>query len=66
MDYAEPDSGPTTDRMRARAKELRVWIVSTIFDVERAGLYYDTAMLINPEGEITGKYRKVRRGVLPS
>jgi len=52
--------------MRARAKDLKVWIVSTIFEVERAGLYYDTAMLINPAGEITGKYRKVHPAALLS
>ena len=66
MDYAEPDTGPTTERMRSKAKELKVWIVSTIFEVERPGLYYDTAMLINPEGEITGKYRKVHPAALLS
>ncbi len=66
MDYAEPDTGPTTERMRACAKELKVWIVSTIFEVERAGLYYDTAMLINPQGEIAGKYRKVHPAALLS
>lgn len=66
MDYAESDTGPTTERMRAQAKALKVWIVSTIFEMERPGLYYDTAMLINPEGEITGKYRKVHPAALLS
>lgn len=66
MDYAEPDTGPTTQRMRAQAKALKVWILSTIFEMERPGLYYDTAMLINPEGEITGKYRKVHPAALLS
>ncbi len=66
MDYAESDSGPTTQRMRAQAKGLKVWIVSTIFELERPGLYYDTAMLINPEGEIVGKYRKVHPAALLS
>lgn len=66
MDYAEPDTGPTTQRMRAAAKQHGVWIVSTIFEMERAGLYYDTAMLINPDGEITGKYRKVHPAALLS
>jgi N-carbamoylputrescine amidase len=66
MDYAEPDSGHTTSRMRSLAKSLHVWIVSTIFEMERPGLYYDTAMLINPEGEIAGKYRKVHPAALLS
>ena len=59
MDYAEPDSGPTTTRMRAAAARHGVWLVSTIFETARAGLYYDTAMLIDPQGGIAGKYRKV-------
>jgi predicted amidohydrolase len=66
MDYAEPDSGHTTSRMRSLAKSLHVWIVSTIFEMERPGLYYDTAMLIDPEGEIAGKYRKVHTAALLS
>jgi N-carbamoylputrescine amidase len=66
MDYAEPDTGPTTQRMRSCAKQHRVWIVSTIFEVARPGLYYDTAMLIDPDGEITGKYHKVHPAALLS
>jgi N-carbamoylputrescine amidase len=66
MDYAEPDTGHTTSSMRSLAKSLHVWIVSTIFEMERPGLYYDTAMLINPEGEIVGKYRKVHPAALLS
>ena len=66
MDYAESESGPTTTRMRAEARKHGIWIVSTIFELERAGLYYDTAMLIDPEGDIVGKYRKVHPAALLS
>lgn len=66
MDYAEHESGPTTERMRAQARKHQVWLVSTIFELERAGLYYDTAMLIDPEGNICGKYRKVHPAALLS
>ncbi len=66
MDYVESYRGPTTQRMRAQAKGLKVWINSTIFELERPGLYYDTAMLINSEGEIVGKYRKVHPAALLS
>ncbi len=66
MDYAEPDTGYTTSRMRSLAESLHIWIVSTIFEMERPGLYYDTAMLVNPEGEIAGKYRKVHPAALLS
>src|SRR5579859_3353569 len=66
MDYAEPDTGHTTSCMRSLAESLHIWIVSTIFEMERPGLYYDTAMLISPQGEIVGKYRKVHPAALLS
>jgi N-carbamoylputrescine amidase len=59
MDYAEPEDGYTQTLIKAKAKEHGIHIVSTIFEIARPGFYYDTAMLINPEGEIIGKYRKV-------
>jgi len=66
MDYAETDDGYTQTRMRALARDRRLWIVSTIFEMASPGLYYDTAMLIDPEGAIIGKYRKVHPAALLS
>jgi N-carbamoylputrescine amidase len=66
MDYAEPQDGFTTTCMRETARANRIWVVSTIFEMERPGLYYDTAMLIDPGGEIVGKYRKVHPAALLS
>lgn len=66
MDYAEADDGPTQTRIREKARQHGVHIVSTIFEVARPGLYYDTAMLIAPDGEIVGKYRKVHPAALLS
>src|SRR5512137_324702 len=59
MDYAEADDGYTQTRMKEKARQHGLHIVSTIFEMARPGLNYDTAMLISPEGEIIGKYRKV-------
>jgi predicted amidohydrolase len=59
MEYAEPDDGYTQSRIKAKAREHKIFLVSTIFEAARPGLYYDTAMLIGPDGEIAGKYRKV-------
>lgn len=66
MDYAETDAGYTQTRMKEAARTHGIWLVSTIFEMERPGLYYDTAMLINPEGSITAKYRKVHPAALLS
>jgi N-carbamoylputrescine amidase len=59
MDYAEADDGYTQTRMKEKARQHGIHILSTIFEVARPGFYYDTAMLIGPEGHIVGKYRKV-------
>jgi len=66
MDYAEDDDGYTQSRMKQAACDHGIWLVSTIFEMERPGLYFDTAMLINPEGQIAGKYRKVHPAALLS
>lgn len=66
MDYAEADDGYTQTRIKAEALQHGVHIVSTIFEIARPGLYYDTAMLITPDGEIAGKYRKVHPAALLS
>jgi len=66
MDYAETDDGYTQTRIRAEARRHGIHIVSTIFEMARPGLYYDTATLIDPAGEIAGKYRKVHPAALLS
>ena len=50
--------GPTTQMMMALAKELRIAIVLTIYEVETEGVYYNTAAVIDAEGKYLGKYRK--------
>ena len=66
MDYAEAEDGYTQTRMKEEARRHGIHIVSTIFEMARPGLYYDTAMLIDPAGEIIGKYRKVHPAALLS
>lgn len=66
MDYAEREDGYTQARLKEKAKQHGIHIVSTIFEMARPGLYYDTAMLISPQGEIVGKYRKVHPAALLS
>ncbi len=66
MDYAEAEDGYTQTRIREKARQHNLHIASTIFEMARPGHYYDTAMLIGPEGEIAGKYRKVHPAAMLS
>ncbi len=66
MDYAETEDGYTQSRIRERARRHGIYLLSTIFEMARPGLYYDTAMLIGRDGAIEGKYRKVHPAALLS
>ena len=61
-----PDDGYTQSRVQDRAQRHGLYVVSTIFEMARPGLYYDTAMLIGRDGAILGKYRKVHPAALLS
>jgi N-carbamoylputrescine amidase len=58
-DYTEaiPD-GPTTQRFQSVAKELGMVMVLPMYEVEQAGVYYNTAAVIDADGTYLGKYRK--------
>ena len=58
LGVAETIPGPATDRIAALARELRVWIVFGM-DENRAGKLFNTAVLMDPAGEIVGTYSKV-------
>jgi len=55
---AEPIPGPSTKRVGELAKENRLHVVLSIYERDRH-LVYNTAVLIGPDGELVGKYRKV-------
>lgn len=57
-ELAETIPGPTTNRVAMKAKELGISIVAPIFERVIDGEYYDSAALLGPDGELTGKYRK--------
>ncbi len=59
FDWAESIPGPTTDTLAALAKELKVVIVSSIFERRAAGVYHNTAVVLENDGSIAGKYRKM-------
>ncbi len=59
FDIAEPIPGPVTNRMQEVAKELGVVIIVPIFEKEAAGLYRNSAAVIDADGEMLGVYRKM-------
>ena len=61
--HAEPQSGHSISRMRKKAREHKIYLIATLYEEESAGIYYDTAFVIDPDGEIIGKYRKVMPGL---
>ncbi len=55
---AEPCPGPTTAIMQEYAKKHSMVIVVPIYEREQAGVYYNTAAVIDADGKYLGKYRK--------
>lgn len=59
FDQAESIPGPSTDEFGALAKELGVVLVLSLFEKRAPGLYHNTAVVIERDGTIAGKYRKM-------
>jgi N-carbamoylputrescine amidase len=59
FDLAESIPGPSTERIGALAKKHGVVIVSSLFERRAAGLYHNTAVVLETDGRIAGKYRKM-------
>jgi N-carbamoylputrescine amidase len=59
FDLAEPVPGATTDRMRALAQELATVIVVPMFERQAAGIYRNSAVVIDADGSLLGVYRKM-------
>lgn len=57
--FAEEIPGRTTKRLSEVAKELGVVIVASLFEKRAAGLYHNTAAVIDADGAFLGKYRKM-------
>ncbi|MBR5385750.1 MAG: carbon-nitrogen hydrolase [Bacteroidales bacterium] len=58
-DLAEPVPGPSTESFGALACELGVVIVLSLFERRTPGIYHNTAVVIDSDGSIAGKYRKM-------
>ena len=59
FELAEKIPGPSTKTFGELAKELGIVIVTSLFEKRAAGLYHNTAVVIESDGTIAGKYRKM-------
>jgi len=59
FDLAEPIPGPSTELFGLIAKEQNVVIVTSLFERRAAGLYHNTAVVMDKDGSIAGRYRKM-------
>ena len=59
FDLAEPIPGPSTAKLAEVARESRVAIVASLFERRAPGLYHNTAVTLDADGQIAGIYRKM-------
>ncbi|EDY86675.1 N-carbamoylputrescine amidase [gamma proteobacterium HTCC5015] len=59
FDLAEPIPGPSTQFLGALAKELNLVIVASLFERRAAGLFHNTAVVLDQRGNIAGRFRKM-------
>ena len=59
FDLAEPIPGPSTERLSAIAREEKVVVIASLFERRAAGLYHNTAAVIQQDGTLGGLYRKM-------
>ena len=63
---AETDSGPTLTSIRESAVKHKISVLATIYEEVELGLYYDTAIHVDANGELIHKYRKVHPAAVKS
>jgi N-carbamoylputrescine amidase len=59
FDLSEPVPGPTTDALAAVARDTGVVVVGSIFERRAAGVYHNTAVVLDADGRLAGRYRKM-------
>jgi beta-ureidopropionase len=57
-DAAEPVPGPTVEKLAPIAAKYQMVMVVPVYEREQAGVYYNTAAIIDADGTYLGKYRK--------
>jgi N-carbamoylputrescine amidase len=56
---AEPIPGPSTLAFQKFAKKHKVVVIASLFEFRAAGVYHNTAVIIDADGSLLGKYRKM-------
>jgi N-carbamoylputrescine amidase len=59
FDLAEPIPGPTTEALCETARDKRVVVIASLFERRAAGVYHNTAVVIDADGKLLGSYRKM-------
>src|SRR5688572_12849886 len=59
FDLAEPVPGPTTEALARVAREKGVVVVAPVFERRAAGLFHNSAAILDASGEMVGLYRKM-------
>jgi N-carbamoylputrescine amidase len=59
FDLAEPVPGPTTEALAGVAREAGIVVVGSVFERRAAGLYHNTAVVLDADGRLRGLYRKM-------
>ncbi|MGO9319003.1 MAG: carbon-nitrogen hydrolase [Terracidiphilus sp.] len=59
FDLAESIPGPSTTKLAEVARELRIAIIASLFERRAPGLYHNTAVTLNADGDLAGVYRKM-------
>ena len=59
FDLAEPIPGPTTEALGAAAAARKVVVVGSIFERRTEGIYHNTAVVMDADGRLAGRYRKM-------
>jgi len=59
FDLAEPIPGPSTHTLAQAAKQHGIVVVGSLFERRAPGLYHNTAVVIDADGELSGLYRKM-------
>lgn len=59
FDLAEPIPGPSSERLSQQAKRHGLVVVASLFERRAAGLHHNTAVVIDRDGRIAGRYRKM-------